>query len=244
MNIIKSFRKGIHHLGFDVIKYPNQDTIGKRLVSILNETQVDLILDIGANKGQFGQSIFSSGYGGKILSFEPVSFVYKTLLDNSKAVPNWLVYERCCIGDQEGENTINVSNLVGNSSVLDMKSTQFNVKQSHYVSKEIVKQITLETLNNDSTIKEAKNVFLKMDIQGFEHFVLSNLHKANYNIVGFYIELSLVKLYDNQEDYLYICNFLKQFDYDLIFVEPESIRSGRMIQFNGVFLKNELSYKN
>jgi hypothetical protein len=82
-----------------------------------------------------------------------------------------------------------------------------------------------------------------MDIQGFEHFVLECLDKSHYNIVGFFIELSLVKLYDGQEDYLYICNFLKKFGYDLVFVEPESIRSGRMIQFNGVFLKKEISYK-
>lgn len=243
MTLMKFFRKSIRRFGFDVIKYPQKNTIDKRLVDILKETQVDLILDIGANRGQFAQTMFSSGYSGKLLSFEPVNSVYQLLLENAKSFPNWQVYERCCIGDKVGENAINVSNLVGNSSVLDIKSTQFNVKNSQYISKEIVKQITLETLNEDQLVKNAKHVFVKMDIQGFEHFVLERLDKSNYNIVGFFIELSLVKLYDNQEDYLYICNFLKKFGYDLVFVEPESIRSGRMIQFNGVFLKKEISYK-
>lgn len=242
MKLKKIFRKGIRFFGFDVIKFPPQNNFDKRLVEILNETQVDLILDIGANRGQFGQKIISSGYSKKLLSFEPVSTVYELLKKNAKQFSNWYVYERCCIGDQEGENYINVSNLTGNSSVLDIKSTQYNVKNSHYVSKENVKQITLETLNEEQLLMNSNRVFVKMDIQGFEHYVLFCLEKVNYSIVGFYIELSLVKLYDNQEDYLYICNFLKKHGYDLVFVEPESVRAGRMIQFNGVFLKNDLSY--
>lgn len=244
MKLKKFFKNVIHYFGVDIIKYPPEKNFNQRLVNILNEVQTDLILDIGANRGQFGKMIFTSGYSNKLLSFEPVSSVYKLLEDCAKQNNNWHVYERCCIGDEVGENYINISNLIGNSSVLNIKSTQYNVKQSHYVSKEKVKQITLETLNDNTLLKKSKSIFVKMDIQGFEHFVLSCLDKVNYNIVGFYIELSLVKLYDNQEDYLYICNLLKKHGYDLVFVEPESIRSGRMIQFNGVFLKNGISYSN
>ncbi|WP_313804926.1 FkbM family methyltransferase [Flavobacterium sp.] len=242
MSLKKRIRNLIRGYGFDVIRYPHKNSFAERFSAILNEAKVDLILDVGANKGQFGKSLGVIGYKGKIMSFEPVSSVYEKLNEAAKINPNWRVYEQCCIGDHEGESVINVSNLVGNSSVLDIKSTDFNVKNSHYVAKETVKQITLATLNTDEDLIKAKNVFVKMDIQGFEHFVLSMLDKVNYNIVGFYIELSLVKLYDKQEDYLFICNLLKKYDYDLVYVEPESVRSGRMIQFNGVFLKKGLSY--
>lgn len=51
MKLKKIFRKGIRFFGFDVIKFPPQNNFDKRLVEILNETQVDLILDIGANRG-------------------------------------------------------------------------------------------------------------------------------------------------------------------------------------------------
>jgi hypothetical protein len=82
-----------------------------------------------------------------------------------------------------------------------------------------------------------------MDIQGYEHFVLSQLPKVNYNIVGFYLELSLVNLYESQQDYLHICNQLKEFGFDLVYIEPEYIISNRMVQFNGLFLHKSLSFK-
>lgn len=242
MSLKKRMKNLIRGFGIDIIRFPQKNSFTERFGTILNESEVDLILDIGANKGQFGKSLGPIGYKGKILSFEPVSTVYEKLNEAAKTNPNWRIYEQCCIGNREGETVINISNLVGNSSILDIKSTNFNVKNSHYIAKESVKQITLATLNSDPDLQNAKNVFVKMDIQGFEHFVLSKLDEVNYNIVGFYIELSLVKLYDKQEDYLFICNLLRKYDFDLVYVEPESVRSGRMIQFNGLFLKKDLSY--
>jgi hypothetical protein len=147
------------------------------------------------------------------------------------------------VGEKEKMVDINLSNLVGNSSILAIKSTKYNVPDSHYVKKENVRQITLATLNENHLIKQAKNIFIKMDIQGYEHFVLSQITYVNYKINGFYLELSLVNLYEEQKDYLYICNQLKEFGYDLVYVEPEYIRSNRMVQFNGLFLHDSLSYQ-
>lgn len=244
--ITKLLKKGFKYVGFDLVRLHGglgYGTLENELLKIIKEINVDLVLDIGANKGQFGAMLYDYGYSNNVLSFEPLTEMYKLLDERSKNVKQWHVYERCCIGDIETTATINVSNMVGNSSIMPIKSTKYNVQQSHYINAEKVKQITLETLNNDSLIKEAKHIFIKMDVQGFEHIILSKLKDTSYEVAGFYIELSLVKLYEGQEDYLYICNQLRSFGYDLVYVVPESIRSGRMIQFNGVFLHHSLSYK-
>ncbi len=233
-------------LGYDLVRLDGGLGYGSaenELLKLIKETNVDLILDIGANKGQFGKAMFNFGYSNRILSFEPLTKMYKVLVEESKKYSNWSVYEQCAIGDKETVTTINISNLVGNSSVLPIKSTKYNVGNSHYIEKEDVKQITLATLNNNEDVTNAENIFIKMDVQGFEHYILNTLKDVNYNIVGFYIEMSLVKLYDGQEDYLYICNLLKKLGYDLVYIIPESIRNQRMIQCNGVFLHNSLSYK-
>lgn len=240
--IIRSIFKS---LGYELVNLKSglgKGTPENELLKILQTINTDLVLDIGANRGQFGTALYGYGYAHKMLSFEPLSKAYAELEQNAKGNANWSVYERCCVGHEEGETVIQVSALQGNSSVLDMKSTPFNVRNSAYIAKETVPQITLGTLNTHLLIQSAKNIFVKMDIQGFEHFVLSALPTANYKINGFYIELSLVKLYDGQEDYLYICNQLKKLGYDLVYVQPESIRSNRMIQFNGIFLHESLSY--
>lgn len=246
MKLKKTLKNIFKSIGYDLVRLDGGLGYGSsenELLKFLKETQVDLILDIGANKGQFGKAMYNFGYDNKILSFEPLSAMHKMLKETSESFPNWHVYEQCTIGEKETTTTINISNLVGNSSILPIKSTEYNVQNSHYVEKEEVKQITLASLNKDDNVKSAKNIFVKMDVQGYEHFILNTLKETNYNIVGFYIEMSLVKLYDGQEDYLYICNLLKDLGYDLVYVFPESIRNQRMIQCNGVFLHNTLSYK-
>jgi FkbM family methyltransferase len=246
MKLKKRLKKALKSVGYDLVKLNGglgKGTMENELMKFINEVDTDLILDIGANRGQFGKAIINYGYKKNLLSFEPLSNMYKILESESEKHPNWHLYERCCVGNEEKTTTINVSNLVGNSSVLDIKSTKFNVNNSHYIAKEEVPQITLANLNNHALIKNSKNVFIKMDIQGFEHFVIEDLPNINFNVVGFYIELSLVNLYDGQKDYLYICNQLKQLGYDLVYIMPESIRSNRMIQVNGIFLHNSKSFK-
>lgn len=241
----KRLKKIFKYFGYDLVRLNGglgRGTIENELVKILNSIDADLVLDIGANKGQFTKSLYDYGYKNKVLSFEPLPGIYDLLEKNAKSIDLWNVYERCCLGDEEKMVDLNVSNLMGNSSILEIKSTKFNVPQSHYIKKEHVPQITLETLNENSFIKEAKNVFVKMDIQGYEHIVLSKFPQVDYNITGFYLELSLVNLYEGQRDYLYICNQLKEFGFDLVYIEPEYIISDRMVQFNGVFLHKSLSY--
>lgn len=245
MKFKRTIKNVFRKLGYDIISTKsglNYGTKALELLKILREVNTDLILDIGANKGQFGKELYSYGYQQKILSFEPLSSVYKDLKDTASYHPQWYVYNRCCVGDSEKEVTMHQSNLIGNSSTLSIKETKYNVQGSNYINEEIVEQISLASLNEHVLLKASNNIFIKLDIQGSEHFVLSRVKDTTFNIVGFYIELSLVKLYEKQEDYLYICQQLKQLGYDLVYITYESIRSGRMIQFNGVFLHHSLSY--
>lgn len=246
MKLKKNVKKVFKFFGYDLVRLKGglgRGTFENELIKILDSIETDLVLDIGANRGQFAMSLFDYGYKHNVLSFEPLSEIYKILEENSKTNGLWYLHEKCCVGDKETIVDINLSNLAGNSSVLAIKSTKYNVPDSHYVKKESVPQITLATLNENRLIKQAKNIFVKMDIQGYEHYVISQLPYINYKINGFYLELSLVNLYEDQKDYLYICNQLKEFGYDLVYVEPEYIRSNRMVQFNGLFLHNSLSYQ-
>lgn len=245
MKFKKTIKKVFRKIGYDVISTKgglNYGTKSLELLKILKEVNTDLILDIGANRGQFGKELYHYGYQQKILSFEPLSSVYQDLKEAASYHPQWYVYDRCCVGDSEKEVVIHQSRLVGNSSTLPIKKTKYNVQGSDYLNEELVNQISLASLNEHVLLKASNNVFIKLDIQGSEHFVLSRVKDTTFNIVGFYIELSLVKLYEKQEDYLFICQQLKELGYDLVYITYESIRNDRMIQFNGVFLHQSLSY--
>lgn len=51
-----------------------------RIAKLLNHFKITKVLDVGANTGQFAESIIDFGYTGKIVSFEPVESAYQSLL--------------------------------------------------------------------------------------------------------------------------------------------------------------------
>ena len=56
------------------------------LNSFLNYNSIDLVLDVGANSGQYALSLRRFGYKNKIISFEPGSEAYLNLIKNSKTI--------------------------------------------------------------------------------------------------------------------------------------------------------------
>jgi FkbM family methyltransferase len=79
----------------------------------LNQRSINIVLDIGANEGQFASALFLAGYKGRIISFDPLSDVHKKLKNNAASNPNWVVAEATAIGSEDGFTEINVSkNLV------------------------------------------------------------------------------------------------------------------------------------
>src|SRR4051812_45614795 len=69
--------------------------------TIIDNLKVDLVIDVGANEGQFARRL-RSFYHGKIISFEPVSSVFKRLSEWAASDPDWSVY-KMALGNQESE---------------------------------------------------------------------------------------------------------------------------------------------
>jgi FkbM family methyltransferase len=78
----------------------------------INRFEVDLILDVGANAGQFALQFRSLGYKGRLVSFEPLSSAHAKLEKTARRDSRWTVHPRCAIGAQNGGVEINIA---GNS---------------------------------------------------------------------------------------------------------------------------------
>ncbi len=84
------------------------------LMDFVKDRQIDTVLDVGANVGQFGASLRSKGYRGRIVSFEPVASVFQTLAARAKADGNWEAYH-CALGAETGEATIHVAEFLSSA---------------------------------------------------------------------------------------------------------------------------------
>ena len=71
------------------------------LINFINNNKIDTVLDIGANKGQYAQSLRRFGFKGRIISFEPLNKEFNILQKNSKNDSNWIVGEQIALGNKK-----------------------------------------------------------------------------------------------------------------------------------------------
>ena len=90
------------------------------IVQTLKNYDIDLVIDIGANEGQFAKKIIDYGFKNKIISFEPIKNVNKILRSNSKNHQNWIVNKSFGFGNLNQTKLINVSKNSVSSSILEI----------------------------------------------------------------------------------------------------------------------------
>jgi len=210
-----------------------------QIVSSLRKFEIDLVLDVGANKGQFASEIRHYGYAGRIVSFEPLSQAHGELLQSSAGDSMWEPYPRCALGDHNGEVEINVAGNSESSSILPMlESHRSAAPESAYEGKEIVPIKTLDAVAGQY-LKDARAPFLKIDTQGFEWQVLDGARESLPHIKGILVELSLVPLYGGQHLWREVIDRLEADGFTLWAFKPvfSDQSQGRTLQVDGVFYR-------
>lgn len=237
----KSIKKLARKLGFELNRY-NLNTSEVALIKhLLNYHHIDLVLDIGANCGQYAGFLRESSYAGRIVSFEPLSMAYAQLLAFSEKDPLWDVAPRTAIGDREGEITINIAGNSQSSSVLQMLDAHVQAApESAYSGSETVKLSRLDIIAKQYIKSDSCSIFLKIDVQGFERQVIEGATKILPLIEGIQLEMSLVPLYKDQLLFEEMLKFLHQIGYELHAILPgfTDPQTGRMLQMDGIFFKS------
>lgn len=164
------------------------------LQTFLEHHQVDLVIDVGANTGQFGQELRKGGYKGKIHSFEPIRDVFRMLEDASANDPLWTV-TNAGIGSSRGNAQINVAEFSVYSSIKPISSvgTAFDTRTSTLRTEEI----SVVTLTDVLSDKLSDSIFIKIDTQGFEREVLQGAVEVLPHCVGVQLELPVEHLYQD-----------------------------------------------
>jgi FkbM family methyltransferase len=203
--------------------------------------KVDLLLDVGANVGQYVIENRQQGYLGQVVSFEPLPDAYQTLRENAYGDTEWVIHERCAVGSEIGQTEINISKNSFSSSLLPMLETHSDsAPESVYIGTASTPVITLDSVY-ERYAKDKKKVFLKIDTQGFEAHVLAGALKSLQSIFAVQLELSLVPLYANQELYPYFLKFFEEQGFYLWQIIPGFIDndSGQSLQFDAIFLRKQ-----
>jgi FkbM family methyltransferase len=195
-------RRTLRRFGVDIVRIRARPD----LIGFIKDRGIDVVIDVGANVGQFGERLRAEGYRNKIISFEPLSSEFRTLAQKAQADGNWEV-NNCGLGSEPATATINVSDSSTYSSILAMK----DVATRHDAAAASRRQETIQIRTLDEFFGTISgNVLLKIDTQGYEKQVLEGGRRVMSMLKGVLMELPIIHLYQGTWHLHEAIDFMKQ----------------------------------
>jgi FkbM family methyltransferase len=176
-----------------------------------------------------------------IVSFEPLPEAHAALVQQAAGDAKWIVAPRMALGQEESMSLLHVSANSVSSSLLDMADAHTDAApDSVYVREEIVPVRRLDQILPQLVqLPLHPNLFLKIDVQGFELPVMLGAAHVMENVRLLHLELSFIELYSGQWLFEDAFTFLsgqglRLWDMWGVFRHP---RSGRLLQVDGLFIR-------
>lgn len=218
LSVRQVIKKVLWRAGWDLVRFnPSTHPLARR-ARLLHNYQIDVVLDVGANTGQYAKQIRDLGYKGQIVSFEPLSSALAELREAAQQDNNWLVRGHAC-GIIDGERPLNVAANRQSSSFLPMRARHVEIcPGSQYVGTEVVLVKRLDSIFDEVTTPGAKT-WLKLDVQGFEMQVLDGAAGILNRIEAIQAEISLEPLYDGEGTLGNILSFMEHSGFFLVGIE-------------------------
>ncbi len=232
MNKLANFvRKTLRRTGFDVVRH-------RSLNAPLTHYGINLILDVGANEGQYGRELRDLGYTGRIVSFEPQRAPFAVLADRARRDGKWEAVN-IGLGSTDEEKEINVYQDSRLSSVLTFQQS-YGIFAAAQVGTETIRIQTLDGIL-DQYVRPGDKILLKIDTQGFEKPVLAGAERSLPRLSGVQVELAITPLYAEQPSLEEMMTYLRGKGFVLwkiIGGGPIIRATGQELEVDGLFVRD------
>jgi FkbM family methyltransferase len=220
---------------------------GERHVAwLLRAYRVDCVLDVGANRGQYGQSLRRHGYAGHIVSFEPVPQFHEALATASAEDDKWTVHH-VALGSAEGTVPMRVQHSF--SSVLtssEYGKQRFEVLRNN-ADNDLI-EVPLRRLDEllDEVLAPviasgvvSPRIYLKLDTQGFDLEVFRGLGGRINDVVAMQSEVALLPIYENMPRMPEALATYEAAGFEVTGMYPVSREAdGRVIEYDAVMVRS------
>ena len=181
--------------GYDITRKNNG--YFDRRVAFFNQHGITVVLDVGANVGQYASRIRSLGYKGRIESFEPEPESFAKLQQHFSADHDWRGHQ-VAVGASRGEVLLQVSEKRSLSSVLSPNTNLAGSLPGASVEK--TEPVRMESIDSvwSSVVRPDDIVALKVDTQGFESEVLRGARESLADVSILEVELAFAEFYEGQ----------------------------------------------
>jgi len=236
LNIKKALKALL--LGQNAI-HPVHDRLLPQICSYIDKENF-IFIDVGANKGIISETIMKLVGDIEIIAYEPQKNCHDDLKKIERNKPNFN-FKDIALGKNPGKLKLN---SYANHGLSSMKPIINDLYESHEEGIELVDSYDVDVAKLDDELKNIKkDIFLKLDVQGFEKEVLDGAKElfANKKIKILMIELMTVIKYENDNLFNVYANLLEQYGFVMIDLhQGYRNNAGIMTEFDAVFMEKNM----
>jgi FkbM family methyltransferase len=222
--------------GYELRQYTPLRSFAAARDELMERRGVDVVLDVGANAGQYGELLRERGYRGRIVSLEPLAEAFGELERRARADGAWEAV-RVAASDTDGELTLNVTGDSRSSSALPRNERfadepGWEPKETQVVPARRLDRLVPELLH------AGERAYLKVDVQGYERQVLAGAGTAVGSFEAIELELSVTALYEGQPGLTEMLPLLERHGFRPVSLEPILLdEEGMLMELDGLFAR-------
>jgi FkbM family methyltransferase len=222
--------------GVELLRFNPTNSLDAARPLVLRDQEIDLVLDVGANEGQWARELRAEGYEGMLISFEPFEAAHERLRAAAADDGAWET-RRLALGDTTGEADLHVAANEGASSSL-LAMTAAHVQSAPDAGVVGSERVPVSRLD-EVALPVGERLFLKLDVQGAERAVLDGAAETLRRVRAIESELSLVELYEGQALFAEQLARLGEAGFALWGLRPSFAdpQTGRLLQADGLFVR-------
>jgi FkbM family methyltransferase len=213
------------------------------LQQLFERQQVDLVIDVGANIGQYYNFLRNHvGYTSWVVSFEPDPNSYQQLKARLKNDARLRIIQKA-LGSEVGKAYFNLSAA---STLNSFREPDFESSKHGNKMRQIVERIEVEVDLIDHLLPglldtlQVSRPYLKMDTQGFDLEVLRGAKISMKRFVGLQFEGSVIPIYKNMPHLTDMLAYIEPYGFrisDMFAVSKDE--QLRAIEFDCVMIRSD-----
>lgn len=196
------------------------------------------ILDVGAYKGLFSKAAHRIFPEAKIIAFEPLIDCFNEVALLKESIKNFECFN-IALSNKKERSVIHRSSFAGSSSLLAMSDVHKNAFPD--TAGEVVENISTELLDNILRDRQIDApIMLKIDVQGYENFVLEGAKETLKKCNCIICEMSFRELYNGQMLFGDLYSFITGMGFRFLGPMAELLdpHTSEVLQIDGLFIKN------
>ena len=224
--------------GYDLVPHRRPLRLFHHLAVLLPALDIDLVVDVGANAGQYATRLRRSGYRGTILSYEPLGSMQPVLMRAARRDVAWIIRD-CALGAAAATATIRMSPDSSWSSLKSFTSwgrDRFPSQDRDAMPEEIrVVRLDADLPQHVPDWRE-RRIFLKLDTQGSDQEAFAGAEGILPAIWALQAEVPFLGIYEGAPRYAEAMAAFeaKGFETTGLFPVKRDRKSHRMIEMDCV----------